>query len=172
MISKTKKKKENLLETIKPLLILEGHWEGIGQGTYPTLKPFSYKEETSFEVVKGEPYIQMTQKAWILNKNSKEFIHWETGIISAIGLNKLKFYTCHMNGRIEVLIGDYVERSKANRIEFKSESIKNEVGLKNAIRSHRIFIFDKDLFEYRLGISTYDMQSQKDHLKAKLTKVI
>ena len=164
-------KKEALLETIKPLLILEGYWEGIGRGSYPTLEPFSYKEETSFKVVKGEPYIQMTQKAWVIDQNSWKFIHWETGIIAAVDSNKLKFYTCHMNGRIEVSFGKHLEHPKYNKIEFKSELIKNEKDLKPTISSQRIFLFDTNTFQYSLGMSTSDISTMENHIEAKLSRV-
>ncbi|MEO1033750.1 MAG: heme-binding beta-barrel domain-containing protein [Bacteroidota bacterium] len=142
----TKIDKEILLDTIRPLYVLEGKWTGYGKGNYPTLNEFSYKEETCFKTVANEPYILMTQKTWLIGGGQNEFIHMETGIISAIDMGVLRFYTCHMNGRIEIMTGKYLGLTK-DSIAFVSDLVKNEINLKQALSSSRIFKFNPNVFE-------------------------
>ena len=163
--------KNNLLQTIKPLQLLEGSWSGNGVGYYPTMEPFKYREETEFTVVFGEPYIQMTQKAWLLEGSGNELIHWETGIISAQAPECLKLYTCHMNGRIEIAKGIFENNQTKYKAVFISEVIKNELGLKTALSSKRTIIFDNDCFEYSMEMATSDVLKSENHIKATLARV-
>lgn len=163
--------KRSLLKTIEPLFILEGNWEGSGTASFPSIGSFEYREESNFTTQKNEPYMQFTQKAWLIKNNSERLIHWETGIISAVTPRKLKLYTCHMNGRIEIANGSYIKSSSKYKLTFKSEFIKNNSSIKTVISSLRELIFTEKTLDYKMGMSTSDIRLLKDHLEAKLLKV-
>ena len=45
------------------MAFLLGRWRGTGTGSYPTIEPFTYREELLFEQV-GEPYLLYSQESW------------------------------------------------------------------------------------------------------------
>lgn len=160
-----------LLKTIEPLLILEGEWNGFGKGFFSTMADFKYREELCFKALTNEPYIQLEQKAWMIYDNHEKLIHLETGIISAVAENRLKFYTCHMNGRIEIANVTYMKDTLKHKLVFKSDFIKNNSSLKTAINSVREFVFDEKCLNYNMSMSTSDVVALDKHLNAKLLKV-
>jgi len=50
------------LDILRPIL---GTWKGQGKGTYPTIEPFEYNEETSFST-NGKPFISYQQVGFML----------------------------------------------------------------------------------------------------------
>jgi hypothetical protein len=48
---------------VQPLARLLGSWRGEGEGFYPTIDPFRYREEIVFEHV-GDPFLLYRQASW------------------------------------------------------------------------------------------------------------
>ena len=52
---------------VAPLAFLLGTWHGEGLGEYPTIEPFRYGEELSFEHV-GDAFLAYAQRSWLLGR--------------------------------------------------------------------------------------------------------
>jgi hypothetical protein len=63
---------------LEPVAFLVGTWSGTGRGTYPTVEPFDYLEEITFEVTGGRflRYEQRTRDA-----TGARPLHTETGYL-------------------------------------------------------------------------------------------
>ncbi len=149
---------------------LTGTWKGSGKGSFPTLESFDYEELLVFKCLKEEPYLEVSQKAWTLNGEERQLVHWETGIITMLSDRQLKWYCSHMNGRMEVYGGNILCKEDTIEIHLKSEFVKNEIGLKTALHSERIIhLSDKEL-SYTMKMSTTEVSKLTQHLKASLKK--
>lgn len=51
---------KNLHANVQPVSALLGIWHGSGEGSYPTIKGFSYDEEFAF-VNSGKPFVSYIQ---------------------------------------------------------------------------------------------------------------
>lgn len=61
------------------LTVLPGTWEGTGEGHYPTIEPFGYREQLTFTQLPGKPilaYVQRTRHA-----DTDEPLHAECGYV-------------------------------------------------------------------------------------------
>jgi len=153
------------------LKMLNGHWIGSGEGMYPTLDSFYYRDEITFNVSENEPVIHFEQKTWIADERNIK--HWETGFFSIIGNDQLKIYSCHNNGRVEILKGKIDHPNENNgllSISFKSESVYNEENLKVMSGSERLYTIGKSILEYKVLMTTNEVKDMKIHLISKLRR--
>jgi hypothetical protein len=61
-----------------PLARLVGTWRGDGEGAYPTIEPFTYREEVVF-AHDGRPVLSYRQRTW--RSDSDEPMHAESGFL-------------------------------------------------------------------------------------------
>lgn len=47
---------------LEPIRFLVGSWHGTGRGEYPTIAPFTYREDVSFLPGLGKPFLFYTQR--------------------------------------------------------------------------------------------------------------
>jgi len=66
---------------LAPLLAFIGTWEGEGEGEYPTIAPFRYRERLSFEQV-GKPFLTYEQRTWSVTNGAP--MHRECGYLRII----------------------------------------------------------------------------------------
>jgi hypothetical protein len=66
-----------LHEDVRVFAFLLGTWRGEGSGGYPTIEPFTYREEVVFEHV-GDPFLLYRQESW---SPSGEPVHFERGFL-------------------------------------------------------------------------------------------
>jgi len=63
-----------------PLAALVGTWRGEGRGAYPTIEPFSYREEVVF-AHDGRPVLSYRQRTWRSDTDAP--MHAESGFLRA-----------------------------------------------------------------------------------------
>ncbi|HLB39084.1 MAG TPA: FABP family protein [Actinomycetota bacterium] len=98
-----------LHDDVAPLGFLIGTWRGEGRGGYPTIEPFSYREELTFEHV-GEPYLLYRQESWGLEDGAP--LHFERGFLRpGDGDGSLELCLAHPLGLTEVAHGSFAGRS-------------------------------------------------------------
>ncbi len=167
-----------LIEVLKPLLWLNGIWEGEGKASFPTHDDFRYENNMRFRIIKDafedEPIIHFEEMAWTIEKEEKVFKHWETGYFKPDGNNQIQLYISHNTGRIEITYGKYKKLDKEAKIfeiEFVSESIRNDEGTKVALTSRRELAYSDGILKYTLDMSTTEVTISTPHLRAMLYKV-
>ena len=63
---------------LRPLRFLIGTWEGGGEGDYPTVEPFTYRERTRFEDI-GDAFIPYSLESWAHDDGAP--LHLERGFL-------------------------------------------------------------------------------------------
>jgi len=88
---------------VETLAFLVGTWRGEGLGEYPTIEPFRYSEELSFEHV-GDAYLTYAQRSWSSDDGSP--LHLERGFLRP-GAERavVEFTLAHPLGLTEVSEG-------------------------------------------------------------------
>lgn len=86
-----------------PLQALIGTWAGEGQGEYPTIQPFGYREEISFAFV-GKPFLVYSQRTQALDGSP---MHMETGYLRHTGEGHLEFVLALPTGQVELGEGTF-----------------------------------------------------------------
>jgi hypothetical protein len=87
-----------------PLAFLVGTWAGEGEGSYPTISPFAYREEVTFQQPPGKPFLAYAQRTWALDDGRP--LHAESGYWRWVGDgSRLEVVLAHPTGVAEVAAG-------------------------------------------------------------------
>jgi len=169
---------DELLKIIEPISWLQGKWKGHGTGSFPSMDSFEFDDYMEFKILaeafKIEPLIRFDETAWLLENDNRNFKHWEAGFLKPMNNGPIQFYVCHNTARMEFYVGNYVSRdikSKSFEILFESTFIRNDEGLKNAIRSKRTLKLEKGKLTYSLSMSTDEHKQLTNHFKVELERI-
>lgn len=148
------------------LRLLEGTWQGEGEGGYPTVKSFAYREMLTFERRDEESlfYMQRTEKR-LAGKIEFVLSHWESGFIRVLPDNALELANVQSGGRGEVLIGTIATIANKITLDFKSESMAND---ERMIATSRTFEIEGDTLQYEMSMRTTSVSKLTRHLLAVL----
>lgn len=91
--------------SLAPLAFLVGTWVGEGEGEYPGIAPFRYREELSFEDV-GDAFLLVTESSWTL---AGEPLHFERGTLRPVREGRVDLTLAHPIGVAEVAEGSVGE---------------------------------------------------------------
>ena len=165
------------VEIMRPLTWLKGIWLGEGKASFPTHKAYDYANEMKFRYMENafeqEPLIHLEEIAWVLKDQERKFKHWETGYFKPDGNGSIQLYLCHNTGRIEITYGSFLvvnPKERLFKIEFNSQSIRNDVGTKTALQSRRELSYEDGMLNYTLEMSTSDVPEMTHHLSAEMYK--
>lgn len=86
---------------LEPLAFLLGTWRGAGEGEYPGVEPFRYREELSFDHV-GDAFLLVTESSWTPEGAP---LHFERGTLRPVGTGKVDLALAHPIGVAEVAEG-------------------------------------------------------------------
>jgi hypothetical protein len=81
------------------LSALPGVWRGDGDGHYPTIEPFAYREELVFTRLPGKPIMGYAQRTW--RADTDEPLHAECGYARTNG-DRLELVIAQPTGFAEV----------------------------------------------------------------------
>src|SRR5579864_7798487 len=87
---------------VRPLAFLLGTWTGEGEGEYPTIQPFRYREEIRF-THNGKPFLLYQQKTQAQDDGRP--LHGEAGFLRAAQDQSLAFVIAQGLGLAEVDVG-------------------------------------------------------------------
>ena len=93
---------------LEPLAFLVGTWRGTGKGEYPTIEPFDYEEELTFEHV-GDTFLLYEQRSWSPENGAP--IHFERGFLRPGEDGLIELTLAHPLGLTEVSEGELVGTS-------------------------------------------------------------
>jgi THAP domain-containing protein 4 len=66
---------------LAPIAFLLGSWRGEGEGEYPGIEPFRFREELAFDHV-GDPFLLVTESSWSPDGAP---LHFERGALRPLG---------------------------------------------------------------------------------------
>jgi hypothetical protein len=146
---------------VEPLAWLLGTWTGEGEGWYPTVNDFAYREETTW-AHGGKPLLTYTQLTWALDDGRS--MHGERGFLR-VAAGQLEFLVAHANGIVEIETGpiDPV-------LDLHSVSVVRAPAAKDTSAVSRRIWLDGDVMRYTLDMTAMG-QPHGPHLAATLSKV-
>jgi hypothetical protein len=145
---------------IAALAGLLGTWEGEGQGDYPTIEPFTYRERVTFGHV-GKPFLAYGQRTWSSEDGAP--LHAETGYLRMPRAGRVELVLAHPTGIVEVEEGAF----DGSVVELSTSSVGLTATAK-AVRSvRRRFVLADDELTYDLWMA-YGEIPETHHLHATL----
>lgn len=126
---------------IKPLEFLLGTWRGEGQGEYPTVKPFRYREEIRF-THNGKPFLIYVQRTEAIDTGQP--MHGEMGYLRMAGGGKVEFVIAQPIGYAEISLGEV----SGTRLDLHCESVARTPTAKAVTAISRSFWLDGDTLYY------------------------
>lgn len=155
----------DLHPALAPLATLVGAWSGEGEGQYPTIEPFRYRERVTFGHV-GKPFLAYGQRT--AHPETGQPMHAETGYLrmattERAGVFAVELVLAHPTGIVEVEEGHL----EANVIELRTTAIGLAATAKTVRSLRRRFVLDGDRLSYDLWMAHGDTPDTH-HLSATL----
>jgi hypothetical protein len=145
-----------------PIRFLVGSWRGSGRGEYPTIEPFTYTEEASFQPGPGKPFLQYSQRTRGADGLP---LHSESGFVRMTGQGP-ELVVAQPTGLTEVHSGAIDGTS----LEFRSLAMGATPTAKAVAEVSRRFTVDGDVLTYRLDMA-YSRVPLSLHLEATLERL-
>jgi hypothetical protein len=149
-----------LAAALEPLAFLLGTWRGDGQGEYPTIRPFRYREEVRFWHT-GKAFLVYTQRTEAADDGRA--LHAEMGYLRAVGADRVEMVLAQPTGFAEIETGTVQGR----RIELTSTVVSRTPTAKGVSAVARTIWLQDDVLQYELGMAM-DGGPLTHHLRARL----
>ena len=147
---------------LEPMSFLLGAWHGEGEGIYPGIEPFRYREELSFDHV-GDAFLLVTESSWTPDGAP---LHFERGTLRPVGDGAVDLTLAHPIGVAEVAEGTL----DGTTLTFRSTGIvRTATGLPVTEIERRYQLVDGAL-AYELDMATEGV-ARTFHVRATLTRV-
>ncbi len=147
---------------VVPLAFLLGSWTGEGEGTYPTVSRFSYREEVNFGHV-GKPFLTYSQQTWSLEDGRP--LHSEVGFWRAVPAGRVELVLAHPTGVAEIEEGTLAGPS----LELTTRAIGLSSTAKEVTALSRSLRVEGDTLYYTLQMGAVGQPAQQ-HLRAELRR--
>jgi hypothetical protein len=144
---------------LEPLAFLLGTWHGEGQGRYPTIEDFTYREETQF-VWPGKPVVAYQQRTWVPPDGLPS--HAEVGYLRPAP-GGAELVLAHPSGVVEVSGGTVT----GTRLELVSLAVLTTPTAKAVTEVRRTYERRGDALWYRLEMAAVG-KPLDFHLEAEL----
>lgn len=145
---------------------LVGVWNGSGEGGYPTIAPFSYRETTRFVQRDDHPALHYEQRTWRQTPDGELVSHWETGFLRISSDSSVTVLNAQ-GGRAETMVGEWQRHDDYWRIDLTSTGY---AGDDRVLRSTRSVQLDERLLAYEMSMETTVTKEMGLHLNAELSK--
>ena len=149
---------------LEPLAFLLGTWVGEGQGEYPTIEPFTYRETVTFGHV-GKPFLTYTQRTHGLDGAP---MHTETGYLRAPAPHAVEIVASLPTGQSELGTGSCVVTASGLLLDTDA-AVRNTPSAKQVDRMVRRFAVEGDTLRYDLWMEAVG-QVLTLHLHAELRR--
>jgi len=148
---------------LKPVAFLLGTWRGEGQGEYPTIKPFHYREEIRF-AHNGKAFLIYSQQTEAVE--SGQPMHAETGYLRVVGDERVEFVIAQPIGFAEISVG----RISGTRIDVESSTVGRTPTAKPVTSISRSLWLEGETLHYetRMGMEGVPMVR---HLTASFRRI-
>jgi hypothetical protein len=155
-----------LHDQIRPLAGLLGTWVGEGEGEYPTIEPFHYREDVVFGHV-GKPFLTYRQAT--INRDTGEPLHAEVGYLRAPGGGRVELVLAHPSGIAELSEGTIETLDDGVRLHLRSTGVSHTTTAKEVTRVERRFELAGDVLRYDLAMAAVGQGHQR-HLTGELRR--
>ena len=145
---------------LAPVAWLLGTWTGDGEGWYPTIADFAYREEAVWTHV-GKPFLVYHQSTRASDDGRP--LHGERGYLRVAG-GQLELLVAHSSGVVEVSVGPVAEA-----IELRSVGVVGAPAAKEVTALDRRIWLEDAALHYELGMAAVG-QPLQGHLRATLTR--
>lgn len=130
-----------------PLEFLLGTWIGEGQGEYPTIATFGYREEVTF-THPGKPFLVYSQRTWALDDGRP--LHVETGYWRLVRDGAgVELVLVHPTGVVEVQEG----KVDGGSLRLRSTTIATTATAKRVDALERDIDVDGDTLTYAIRMA-------------------
>lgn len=148
------------IAALAPLL---GTWSGAGGGDYPTIEPFSYREEITFGHT-GKPFLTYTQRT---RSEAGQPLHAETGYLRTPSPPRIELVLAHPTGITEIDEGTLTEHDGELHIEVHSTTVGLTASAKDVTALRRSITVRGDQLRYTVLMAAVG-QPLVHHLSATL----
>jgi hypothetical protein len=147
-----------------PLAQLVGVWRGEGDGHYPTIAPFRYREEVTF-AHDGRPVLRYAQRTWRLDTDTP--MHVEAGYLRAPDAGSVELIVAQPTGLAEV--AELVVDATSGRLILDGgrAAVARTRSAKAVLDVRRRFELEGDELRYDLWM-TFGGHQDEHHLRAVL----
>lgn len=128
---------------LHPVAFLLGTWLGEGEGQYPTIKPFRYREEIRF-THNGKAFLIYTQRTEATDTGQP--LHGESGYLRLVGNGKVEFVIAQPIGFAEISLG----RVDGQRVDVECQTVARTPTAKPVTSISRSFWLEGDTLRYEL----------------------
>lgn len=159
------------METFHPdlaaIAFLLGEWHGDGEGRYPTVEDFTYRETVTYVAPPGKPFIAYVQRTWRTGDHpeSGRPLHTESGYLRPDGPDRAELVLAQPTGIVEVLHGTVSGTS----LMLNTTAVETTATAKDIRSVERNITVDGDRMSYRLLMEAVGQPHQL-HLDAELEK--
>ena len=153
----------DLNPAIAPVAFLLGTWRGEGEGQYPTLKPFRYREEIRF-TQNGKAFLIYGQRTEAID--SAQPMHSESGYLRSVGDGKVEFVIAQPIGYAEISLG----RVTGQRVDVECRSVGRTPTAKAVTSISRSFWLEGHTLRYELKMGMENV-TMAQHLTASFRRV-
>jgi hypothetical protein len=154
----------DLHPSVAVLAPLLGIWAGQGAGEYPTIEPFGYLEEVSFEHV-GKPFLVYRQRTKAADDGRP--LHAEAGYLRVPSAGRIELVLAHPTGITEIAEGTLSVAGGVVEMELDATTIGRTASAKAVTALGRSIRVDGDELTYTLRMGAVG-QPLQHHLGATL----
>ncbi len=148
---------------VRPLAFLLGTWRGEGQGSYPTIQPFRYREEIRVWHT-GKPFLVYTQRTEAATDGRP--LHTEMGYLRGVGEGRVELVVAQHIGFAEISVGTV----RDNRLQLKSIHVGRTPTAKAVTGVERDIWLDGEVLHYELRMAM-EMVALTKHLRASFHRI-
>jgi THAP4-like, heme-binding beta-barrel domain len=147
---------------VKPVAFLLGTWRGEGEGQYPSIQPFRYREEIMFSH-NGKPFLIYTQRTEAIDTGQP--MHGEAGYLRLVGEGRVEFVIAQPIGYAEISLG----RVDGQRIDVECTNVARTPSAKPVTSISRSLWLEGDTLRYELKMGMENIPLAR-HLVASFSR--
>ena len=145
---------------------LAGTWSGTGDGLYPTIEAFRYREVTTFTERDDHPALLFEQRTWKGTPEGEVVSHWEVGLLRMSSDGTARLHTAQP-GRAETMAGTWEKVDDGWVISLVADGF---AGDDRVIGSTRTIRFGSNRLTYQMHMETISTHQMSLHLQATLAR--
>lgn len=148
---------------------LKGIWRGEGEGQFPTIDAFRYRETLRFDANETEPLVFFEQKTWMLSEKGDivEPLHWESGFLIVKEDGSIDLLNAQNSNRVEVLTGEMTVLENGFELALKSVVHAHDPQMRISARAFKLV---NNTLNYTVAMGTDKVADLTPHLSCTLIR--